>query len=107
MPEAGADKDHGCSAEVVLVSRERTPDDRLNTQYREKRCGNHLADHSLGLAVTGQIEIVRAISGHGLEGSVVLLPIEEVEIGNGCLRELCGLLIERDEPLRLRIWQRV
>ena len=108
MPEAIAEERDGAGAQAIVGSVEIAADRRVDAERGQELRGDHEAVHPLCRTVTaGEVVVLVAIHGHGREGAVLALPVEEIEIADGRLRLASIALVDGNQLARLRVGQRV
>src|SRR4029077_9913342 len=105
LPEPFTDDRNWRSSNFVLTGRECTADQRLPPNHVQEIGRKKPRLQLLGLAMSGEIEVVAAIQAHSGECAVLFLPILEIRPGNGPAREIRFALGEPDELFRLRVGQ--
>ena len=106
-PQAATDEDHGCRTEPVVCGVEVTARHGVDSEDAEEVGRDHLAAEVLGLPSSGHVGVLPAERGQALEAAAVLLPVDEVRIGDRHAREVRRRLAEPHQAVGIAVGQRL
>ena len=107
-PEAAAEHNHGCGAELIVGVSEQTAHHGMDAEEFEKFGRDHVAgDAFSGFSGAEEVVVFVAVHRQGGEGLIVALPVEEVGVVDGSAGDAGNGIVERDELAGVWVGERI